>query len=130
MKITTYKVKESDKVNPKKFVLWLIIVAIIMFFAGLTSAYLVRKAEGNWYNFKLPSQFIYSTIAIILSSVTLWWTKKYVKNDEFNFIKVGLFITLMLGILFCYFQYSGWKSMNMNNLYFTDDVNTLSGITI
>jgi cytochrome c oxidase subunit 3 len=31
-----------------KIFLWIAIVSIIMLFAGLTSAYIVRQAEGNW----------------------------------------------------------------------------------
>ena len=37
-----------------KQLLWIGIGAIVMFFAGLTSAYIVRKAEGNWLEFILP----------------------------------------------------------------------------
>jgi cytochrome c oxidase subunit 3 len=50
-------VQESDyefdtkRVNPKKFALWLLIIAMVMLFAGLTSAYIVRMGEGNWYKF-------------------------------------------------------------------------------
>ena len=34
-----------------KLLLWVGIAGISMFFAGLTSAYIVRKAEGNWLEF-------------------------------------------------------------------------------
>ena len=40
-----------------------------MFFAGLTSAYIVRKSEGNWQEFELPSWFLYSFVLVILSSL-------------------------------------------------------------
>lgn len=122
MKNITLSPTNDSKVNPKKFVLWLIIIAIIMFFAGLTSAYLVRKGEGNWLNFKLPAQFIYSTIAIILSSITLFWAKKSTESNNYSSIKIGLLLTLVLGLIFCYFQYTGWISMNLQNLYFSDDI--------
>ncbi|MCC6721508.1 MAG: cytochrome c oxidase subunit 3 [Bacteroidia bacterium] len=119
----TLKIQEESKFNPKKFVVWLFVIAIIMFFAGLTSAYIVRKAEGNWFNFNLPIQFTYSTITIVMSSFTLWLTKKSLLNENLRNIKVFLFLTISFGLLFCIFQYLGWKNMNLQNLYFSDDAN-------
>lgn len=119
----TLKIQEESKFNPKKFVVWLFVIAIIMFFAGLTSAYIVRKAEGNWFNFNLPIQFTYSTITIVMSSFTLWLTKKSLLNENLRKIKIFLFLTISFGLLFCIFQYLGWKNMNLQNLYFSDDAN-------
>ena len=51
----------TRSVNPKVFTMWLFIVSILMLFAAFTSAYLVRKAEGNWVEFKLPNLFWIST---------------------------------------------------------------------
>ena len=87
---------DTRRVNPKKFALWLLIIAIIMLFAGLTSAYIVRMGEGNWYRFDLPVQFLYSTIIIVLSSVTMWWANRSAKNDEISQIRMGFFVTFIL----------------------------------
>ena len=57
--------------QPKKFVTWLFVLSSLMCFAGLTSAYIVRKAEGNWKIFDLPEAFYYTTVLILLSSITL-----------------------------------------------------------
>ncbi len=43
--------EEKYNINPKKFVLWLLIGAIVMLFAAFTSAYIVRKGEGRWLDF-------------------------------------------------------------------------------
>ena len=65
-----------------KQLLWIGIGSIIMFFAGLTSAYVVRKPQGNWVDFLLPDWFMYSTIIIVLSSVTLVIAKKTINNQK------------------------------------------------
>ena len=52
-----------------KQLLWIGIASIVMFFGGLTSAYIVRKAEGNWLEFEMPIWFTLSTIAVIASSL-------------------------------------------------------------
>ena len=49
---TEFKIVEEPKkpisMNPKKFGMWLFIGSVVMLFAALTSAYIVRQAEGNW----------------------------------------------------------------------------------
>ena len=40
-----------------KVLLWISIGSMIMLFAGLTSGYIVRQAEGNWLRFDLPAVF-------------------------------------------------------------------------
>jgi cytochrome c oxidase subunit III len=57
--------------HPKKFALWLFIVTVVMIFASLTSAYIVRQSEGNWLEFDLPSIFWYTSGIIVLSSIFL-----------------------------------------------------------
>lgn len=73
---------ENTKLNirPIKFVLWLFIVASIMLFAAFTSSYIVRRAEGNWVEFEMPSMFMVSTVIIIASSLTMHWAYLRVRN--------------------------------------------------
>ncbi len=113
---------DTNRVNPKKFALWLLIIAAIMLFAGLTSAYIVRMGEGNWYRFELPKTFLYSTITIVISSFTMWWAYRSAKKAEYAQLKMGLLVTLMLGFGFCYLQYLGWQALNQMGLFFADDV--------
>ena len=55
---TEFKLIEEPKkqlsMNPKKFAMWLFIATVLMLFAAFTSAYIVRRAEGNWVFFELP----------------------------------------------------------------------------
>jgi len=114
---------ENANVEPRKFTVWLFIIAIFMLFAGLTSAYFVRMKAGNWYEFKLPFQFLLSTITIIVSSFTMWWSYNSAKNDDLPQLKVSLVLTFLLGLGFCYLQWLGWKAMLAQNLFFADDIN-------
>ena len=78
----------SENVNPKKFSLWLFLIAIIMLFAGFTSAYIVRIKEGNWLEFELPEIFLYSSITILISSLTMIWAYRAAKNDEIKSVTI------------------------------------------
>ncbi len=113
--------KENQVMDPKKFNLWLAIAGSVMLFAGLTSAYIVRRAEGNWNSFDIPDQFIYSTIIVVLSSFTIQWAWFSARKDEINQTKIGLWTTLILGLGFLYSQFLGWESLVKLQLFFSGD---------
>lgn len=105
-------------VEPKKFVLWLLLVSSIMLFAGFTSAYIVRRGEGEWVVFELPIMFMLNTGVVVLSSVFMQWAYISAKKDELNQTKLGLGLAIVLGTLFCIMQYWGWSQMVYNSIYF------------
>ncbi len=105
-------------INPKKFVLWLLIVASVMLFAGFTSAYIVRRGEGNWEIFNLPSLFAVNTLLIILSSLFIQLSYSAAKKDNMSRIKGFIGIAFLLGIGFCFGQYYAWKQLIADNVFF------------
>ncbi|MEZ0483060.1 cytochrome c oxidase subunit 3 [Fibrella aquatica] len=110
--------EETLSVNPRKFILWLFIVSILMLFASFTSAYLVRRAEGNWLEFTVPAIFGYSTIVLVVSSLTMHWAYLAAKKDNFNALRIAISITFALGMVFLYMQFQGWVELVQNNVYF------------
>jgi cytochrome c oxidase subunit 3 len=110
--------EETLSVNPRKFILWLFIVSILMLFASFTSAYLVRRAEGNWLEFTVPAIFGYSTVVLVLSSLTMHWAYLAAKKDNFNALRIAISITFALGMVFLYMQFQGWVELVRNNVYF------------
>ncbi|MBK8296240.1 MAG: cytochrome c oxidase subunit 3 [Saprospiraceae bacterium] len=94
-----------------KFGLWIGMASITMMFAALTSAYLVRRPAGNWYEFKLPIQFFVSTLIIIASSITMEWAYKNLKNQNQKNYNYGIVLTFGLGILFLVSQILSWKAL-------------------
>lgn len=95
-------------------------VSIVMLFAGLTSAYIVRQADGNWLTFDLPMPFFISTLLIVASSVSLWWAGRSAKKNDFQGITRGLGLTLLLAIGFIVSQFLGYNSLIDNELYFVN----------
>lgn len=107
---------ERKKIHPQKFALWVAMSSIVMMFAGLTSAYIVRKAQGNWVMYHLPPIFWVSTIAIVLSSITIVLGIRAFRNRQMPQFKLLITITLILGILFGIFQYMGFKQLYASNI--------------
>ena len=104
--------------HPKKFALWLFIVSVVMVFAGMTSAYIVRQSEGNWLEFDLPDVFWYNSGIIVLSSLSIHWSYLSAKKDDFNPLKLGLIVTTLLGLAFLVGQWYSWIALVEQDVYF------------
>jgi cytochrome c oxidase subunit 3 len=110
-----------------KPLLYIGIVSIVMLFAGLTSAYVVRADNGNWLVFNLPDIAIVSTAIIIASSITMLLAQRAVRNNNYRLTTVGLALTLLLGIAFLFTQMEGWKQLTAQGIYFVGKYSNASG---
>lgn len=99
------------KIRTRQMVTWLIVFAIVMFFAGLTSAYVVSMSGSYWVDIRIPTAFQVSTAVILLSSLTaqlaLWYTAK----GNARPVPVLLVATFALGLVFTWSQFQGWRSL-------------------
>lgn len=111
MSVFENAVYNRNKIHPQKFALLLSCASVVMLFAALTSAYVVRQAAGNWLEFPLPVIFLYSTLTLIVSSITLHFSYKSFLKGKPLLYRYLLFITFVLGILFIYLQYKGWMAL-------------------
>ena len=102
---------QTKQIHPKVFALWLGLGSVIMMFAGLTSAHIVRKAQGNWVEFKLPSLFYISTALILISSIVLVFAVKAFKSENWNKYRIILGTTSFLGLGFLVTQVFAWKEL-------------------
>src|ERR1041384_5436396 len=99
MERTMEQVKERKIIHPQKFMMWVAIASMSMAFAGLTSGYMVREAQGNWRYYNLPHVFAYSTVVILASSVTVFLGVKAFKKREMPKFKMLITVTLLLGLI-------------------------------
>lgn len=106
------------KIPSAKILLWLSIASMIMLFAGLTSACIVRQAEGNWSYFEMPGMFTISTIIIVISSIFMQWAVIASKKDQPLHIKISLITTLGLGLGFVFTQFLAWTMLVNQNIFF------------
>ncbi|MES2372143.1 MAG: cytochrome c oxidase subunit 3 [Bacteroidota bacterium] len=117
--IATVQRDEPKKIHPHKFTLWVAMASILMMFAGLTSAYIVKKNSGSWLEFDLPKIFWYSTFAIILSSVTIHLAGKAFKVREMGRYKTMITVTAILGVLFMVMQIAGFLDLENRGIALT-----------
>ena len=113
--------------HPKKFALWLFMVTVVMIFGALTSAYIVRKADGNWLEFELPLTLWVNSVLILLSSATLQWAYFAAKRDELNQLKIGIGLTFLLGCMFIVGQYYAWGELVKMGVFFGGNTSNPAG---
>ena len=103
--------EQRKKIHPHKFTLWVALGSIIMMFAGLTSAYVVKRDQPGWTTFPIARAFWYSTAVILLSSLTIQMSLKAFKDREMQRYRNMLTLTAVLGILFVMLQYIGFREI-------------------
>ncbi len=109
----------STKIPTPKIVLWVALASMIMIFAGLTSGYVVRQAEGNWMAFEVPLAFYVSTGILLASSLTMFLALRAAKKDDKQALKTWLIFTLGLGFAFVFSQFIGYNQLVKDGVFFT-----------
>lgn len=102
---------QRKKIHPQMFALYIGMASIAMMFAGLTSAYIVRKAQPNWRVYELPPIFWASTVVIVLSSVTIALALRAMKKQAIVQAQLLMGVTLILGTTFGVLQYLGFYEL-------------------
>ncbi|HEY9535005.1 MAG TPA: cytochrome c oxidase subunit 3 [Mucilaginibacter sp.] len=128
-------IQQEDKVNlgAKKFVMWIFIFSSFMLFAALTSGFIVYigGSSAHGLNLTLPASFRYSTLVLIISSVTLFMASKAAKRLEFAKQTSLLWVTIGLGVLFLVLQVYGWYTLAYKmHIYLVDPNATRSFVYV
>jgi len=117
--MTAVQTNEPKRIHPHKFTLWVALGSIVMMFAALTSAYIVKKNQSSWLEFNLPRIFWYSTFTILLSSVTIHLALKAFKAREMSRYRLFITTTAVLGVLFILMQWFGFRDLESRHIALT-----------
>lgn len=115
--------KKKLKLPVQKVLLWISIASMVMLFAGLTSGYVVRRAEGNWLFFELPQAFYFSTAIILLSSIPMQLALNAARKGNKGLVKTMTIVTLGMGLIFTFLQFYGWENLVHQGIFFADKNN-------
>ena len=118
------QIQQEDKINlgAKKFTMWIFIFTSFMFFAALSSGFIVYSGgKGHGLNVQIPQPFLYSTLIIIISSITLFMASKATKQLQIGKQRLYLWVTILLGVAFFAAQvYACYVLTYKMQIYFTD----------
>jgi cytochrome c oxidase subunit 3 len=114
------------KKKSAKPMLWISMISMVMFFAGLTSAYVISMKRDDWVSFDLPQAFYVSTFLIVASSITLLLSQRFLKQNKRQLSLIMVVAALFLGIGFVWQQYVGFNQLKSIGLFFTGPESTVS----
>ncbi len=114
--------EQRKKIHPHKFTLWIAIGSITMMFAGLTSAYIIKRNQPNWFEFDLPVTFWYSTAVMVASSVTIFFAVRSFREKAMAKYRQMLMATFFLGVLFIALQATGFVQLWHQGITLTKNV--------
>ncbi len=119
MTMTALEHKERTS-RSYKLLLLFAMGSMTMMFAGIVSAFVVSKSREDWMKeFEFPTAFYFSTLTIILCSVTFHLAKKAIQKDNRPATTSLLLATLILGISFVFFQFKGFHQLTDSGYFFT-----------
>lgn len=104
---------KENKINthPLRYLMWIALVSIVMMFAGLSSAFIVKRSQANWLSFNIPLAFYYSTAVILISSVAIIMAKRSFLERKMSRYRFWLAFTTVLGFAFVALQYFGFVEL-------------------
>jgi len=102
---------QRKRIHPHKFTLWVAMGSIVMMFAGLTSAYIVKSNQPKWTTFEMPVIFWYSTAVLLTSSVTIQMALRSFKYRKMGNYRKLITLTAILGLLFVTLQATGFHQL-------------------
>jgi len=98
--------------------MWVVLAAIVMMFAALSSAYIILSADTERLRVAMPRMFFLSTGIILLSSFTIETAKRSLKGKNETRYRGWTIVTLVLGLLFLTAQVLGWRELAGQGVYF------------
>lgn len=103
--------QQQKKLHPHKFILWVAIASIVMMFAGLTSAFIVKSNMVGWRQIEMPKIFWVSTAVIVASSLTVQMAVRSLRQRDMKLYRLLTAITFVLGMTFVGMQWLGFKEI-------------------
>lgn len=107
----------SFPVSKGQIGIWILLTAILMLFAGLSSAYIVLRGQPTWQNIELPRLLWLNTALLLMSSVALEISRRAVQRNDAASMKRWLGLGGLLGLGFLVGQLAAWRQLVNAGVY-------------
>lgn len=97
--------------------MWVVLAAIVMMFAAMSSVYIALSGGAEWKPIKVPRMLFLSTAIIIGSSVTFHFAQRCLKSAREKAYRRWLTLTLFLGLAFLVTQLLAWRELRAQGVY-------------
>ena len=96
---------------------WVLLTAVIMLFAGLSSAYIVLRGVPEWQNITIPRLAWANTVVLLASSVAIEFARAAVRKNRRESLRQWLVISGALGLAFLVGQFLVWRQLVRAGVY-------------
>jgi cytochrome c oxidase subunit III len=100
-----------------RFGLMAFLGTVSMLFIGFTSAYLIRRASGDWRPLQAPGILWVNTAALLASSVSLEAARKRLRDWDLRGLLPWVAATGVLGGLFLAGQILAWRALAAQGVF-------------
>ncbi len=101
---------------------WVAMVAIVMFFAALTSVWVILRGSANhWTPTDLPPIVYLNSVLLLASSLTLEFSRGSLTAGMSRRFLLWLYLTLGFGLLFIAGQLAAWRELASRGIYLATD---------
>jgi cytochrome c oxidase subunit 3 len=101
---------------------WILLTAVTMLFAGLSSAYIVLRGLPSWQNITVPALVWVNTVVLLASSVAIEIARSAVRKDRQGPLKQWLGVTAVLGVAFLVLQIAVWRQLVHAGVYLSTNL--------
>ena len=101
-----------------RITMWVVIAAVVMMFAALSSAYIILSPGEQSRPVRMPRMFYLSTAIMMASSLSFETAKRSLKQTRQTLYVRWLGVTLFLGFAFLAAQLVGWRELAAQGVYF------------
>ena len=107
---TTSTTSTTARERANEFTLIVFLSTVVMLFAALTSAYLIRRSGSDWQPVALPTIVWVNTFVLVASSITMELARR-------SSTRLWLIITTMLGVAFLAGQFLAWRALAARGIF-------------
>ena len=107
----------SFPISKGQIAVWILLTAVIMLFAGLSSAYIVLRSVPGWQNIQLPWLLWPNTAVLILSSIAIDISRRAVRRNDLQSMKRWVAAGGILGFAFLIGQLAAWRQLVNAGVY-------------
>lgn len=94
-----------------KLAVWVGLAGVVMLFAAISSAMIVRSAGEDWLHVQLPPVLWFSTALLLGSSLVFEMAKRAARQHGPRTMRMWVALTALLGVGFVAAQLSGWSAL-------------------
>ena len=109
--------RSSFPISKEQLGLWILLIAILMLFAGLSSAYIVLRGMPDWQSIEIPPILWLNTAILLASSAAIEAARKSLAHRRVDVMKTWILVSAAFGFAFLVGQLYAWRQLVSAGVY-------------